>query len=107
MYIDRRAVPADVRVAFGGRRDVQKSLVTTSRAEACHLVADQQRLFGQTLWDVRGVISPIDKIHRQVALPSAQDMEMAVRAWLASGIERERNAIAVKTVEEAAPQSPP
>ena len=95
MYNNRRAVPADVRVAFGGRRDVQKSLVTTSRAEACHLVADQQGLFEQTLSDARGVISPIEKIHRQVALPSIEDVEMAVRAWLASGIERERSAIAV------------
>jgi len=82
-------------LAFGGRRDVPKSSVTTSRAEACHLVADQQGLFEQTLSDARGVISPIDKIHRQVALPSVQDMEIAVRAWLASGIERERYAIAV------------
>lgn len=58
-------------------------------------MADQQGLFGQTLSDARGVISPIDKIYRQVALTSIQDVEMAVRAWLASGIERERSGIAV------------
>lgn len=60
---------------------------------------DQQRLFEQTLSDARGVISPIEKIHRQVALPSVQDMEIAVRQWLAGRIERERNAIAVKSAE--------
>lgn len=99
-YIYRRAVPCDVRAAFGGRREVQKSLGTTSLAEARHLMNDQQRLFEQTLSDARGVISPIEKIHRQVALPSVQDMEIAVRQWLAGRIERERNAIAVKTADE-------
>lgn len=99
-YIYRRAVPSDVRAAFGGRREVQKSLGTTSLAEARHLMNDQQRLFEQTLSNARGVISPIEKIHRQVALPSVQDMEIAVRHWLAGRIERERNAIAVKTVDD-------
>lgn len=99
-YIYRRAVPADVRAAFGGRREVQKSLGTTSLAEARHLMNDQQRLFEQTLSDARGVISPIEKIHRQVALPSVQDMEIAVRQWLTCRIEREREAIAVKSADE-------
>ena len=87
VYWFRRAVPSDAAEAFGGVREAIKSLGTRDLAEARHKLMDEVRLFESTLSQARRTIAPFERLQRDVAIPTRDDIDTAVRQWL-----RERQA---------------
>jgi integrase len=83
-------VPLEVRAAFGGRREVSVSLRTESLSEARHRLADQDRLFESMLALALARPDPTTPDPRRPRRPSNDDIDEAVRDWLALRIADER-----------------
>ncbi|OYX66146.1 MAG: hypothetical protein B7Y88_04390 [Sphingomonadales bacterium 32-64-17] len=88
----RRRVPLNARSAFDGKEEVQKSLGTSTIAEARHLLAIEVATFDKMIADAAG--KPVADAVRQIVpskKPSAIEMEEAVRKWLSERVERGMN----------------
>ena len=88
----RRSVPKSARNTFGGRHEVQKSLRTSSVAEARHRLAIEVATFEKKIADAAG--KPVTDAVRQIVpskTPSQIEMEEAVRTWLSERVERATN----------------
>jgi|GEM_PF-419453 len=88
----RRKVPSNAVAAFGGRREIQKSLDTCSVAEARHLLAIQVAKFDKVVATVAG--KPVAEAVRRIApadLPTLSEVEEKVRQWLKERMERAAN----------------
>lgn len=84
----RRAVPPEARGAFGGRREVLVSLKTPDLAEARLLLSGHLKDFEQKLAKATGRRDPSDRLSPSALAPTSNEIEAAVRIWLASDAER-------------------
>lgn len=88
----RRAVPVEVRAAFGGKREVLVSLKTSNLKEARHLLHRHLAAFDQTLAQATGQADPTlascpDIPASYASEPTREEMDEAVRVWLARRLE--------------------
>jgi integrase len=99
----RRRVPLDAVAAFGGRREVLKSLGTTSLADARHKLAIEVARFDKAVSEAIG--KPVADAVRQIVsgpLPDRIELEEAVRHWLAARDERATGSdVAIANPQEA------
>lgn len=101
--IFRRSVPVRMRFAFGGRREVQVSLATSSVAEARHLLARELAKFEKVLSAASGTRWPAAVLAPAVREPSSEEVEEGVRLWFAERVVRVvREADAASNEQEAA-----
>lgn len=84
-YYFRRAVPKDVRHAFGGRPDETIALKTDSLSQARHALARHLRDFDRKLAEARALPDPtlpgLSK-SRILRVPENEEVDAVVRAWL-------------------------
>lgn len=88
-YYFRRAVPADARDRFEGRREVVASLGTSDLSEARHRLAARLGDFDRCLAMARGVRDPTALPPRRRPEPSREDVERAARTWMKERLSRE------------------
>ncbi|MCJ1961612.1 DUF6538 domain-containing protein [Novosphingobium mangrovi (ex Hu et al. 2023)] len=81
----RRAVPKDVRQAFGGKPDETIALKTDSLSQARHVLARHLRDFDRKLAEARALPDPtapgLPK-SRILRVPETEEVDAVVRAWL-------------------------
>ena len=87
VFYFRRSVPPDARQKFG-RSEVVVSLGTRHISEARHRLSAELRRFEKILSEAHGEVAPIDRIAYPGAVPTGEDLEVAVRAWLKARNER-------------------
>ncbi|MGZ3271455.1 MAG: DUF6538 domain-containing protein, partial [Croceibacterium sp.] len=82
-YWFRRAVPNDVRAAFGGRREVQVSLRTSDLATARHALARELGKYERAVSGARA--ASISDVHsdglKESRTPTTREVEQGARAW--------------------------
>lgn len=81
----RRAVPKDVRHAFGGKPDETIALRTDSLPQARHALARHLRDFDRKLSEARALPDPtVPGLSRSriLRVPENEEIDAVVRAWL-------------------------
>lgn len=92
-YYFRRAVPPELRSAFGGKSEVIKSLGTRDVREARHLMQPYLRDFDQKIAAARNISDPTRKLIGQHVEPSGEEVEAAVRRWFSRRVTEHQPAV--------------
>lgn len=83
MFYFRRAVPDAANVAFGGRREVQASLRTSTLAEARHALILEIDTFEARLANATGAATPKTVLEfSRARVPSKLEIDEKAREWL-------------------------
>lgn len=83
MFYFRRAVPGTAIEAFGGRREVQASLQTTTLAEARHALIVEIDKFEARMAKATGAATPKTVLEfSRARVPSKQEIDEKTRDWL-------------------------